>query len=351
MESRDVYRTAAVLVCLALLAGCGAGRNPMGMQAGREVTVTDVNYRIYTGAGNPATLADIVQATEDTDILFIGEGHGDPVGHYLEARILEALHDRYTRDGELQRPLVLSLEMFEQDVQTVLDEYLAGLITERHFLSASRPWPGYQTDYRPLIEFARTNGLPVIAANAPRRYVNRVSRLGPDALDDLSAAAKEWLPPLPYGEATPAYREKFHRFFVDVTGADVFVHDGENGEDAEMQNLELSETAKAKREKDFDRLLSAQSLWDAAMAHAIGRVIRRQPESLILHISGKFHSEEGLGIPEHVDDYQPGTKFRTVVMDTSENFTAFDPAYEGRGDFVILTDPDLLKARKPRHHP
>ncbi len=30
-----------------------------------------------------------------------------------------------------RRPLVLSLEMFERDVQSVMDEYLSGSITER----------------------------------------------------------------------------------------------------------------------------------------------------------------------------------------------------------------------------
>src|SRR3954467_8455063 len=68
------------------------------------------------------------------------------------------------------------MEMFERDVQIVLDEYLSDLITEQHFLASSRPWGNYKTDYRPLVELAKEKHLDVIAANAPRRYVNMVSR-------------------------------------------------------------------------------------------------------------------------------------------------------------------------------
>lgn len=51
--------------------------------------------------------------------------------------------------------LVLSLEMFEADNQSVLNEYLDGKITEDEFLAKSRPWPRYKTDYRQLVEFAK----------------------------------------------------------------------------------------------------------------------------------------------------------------------------------------------------
>ena len=53
--------------------------------------------------------------------------------------------------------------------------------------------------------------IPVLAANAPRRYVNRVSRLGPESLEALSGAAESWLPPLPYPPASPEYRQETGR--------------------------------------------------------------------------------------------------------------------------------------------
>ena len=109
--------------------------------------------------------------------------------------------------------------MFEREsVRYIVDEYLANLITEQHFLASSRPWGNYKTDYRPLVELAKEKHLDMIAANAPRRYVNMVSRNGRDALNGLSKDAREWLPPLPYPEPSQAYRDKFNTLMAGNTG-------------------------------------------------------------------------------------------------------------------------------------
>ena len=71
-----------------------------------------------------------------------------------------------------RRDAALSLEMFEADVQHVLDEYMAGLTREEDMLRDGRPWANYREAYRSLVELARAAALPVIAANAPRRYVS-----------------------------------------------------------------------------------------------------------------------------------------------------------------------------------
>ena len=60
----------------------------------------------------------------------------------------------------------MTLEMFERDVQPLLDQYLAGNISEKNFLDGARPWDRYTTDYRPMVELARVHGWPVIAAIA-----------------------------------------------------------------------------------------------------------------------------------------------------------------------------------------
>ncbi len=103
-------------------------------------------------------LADLAKA----DVVFVGEQHDDPNTHRLEAAILDGLRRRGVT-------LTLSLEMFERDTQGGLDSYLSGGIAEEEFLKSSRPWPRYATDYRPLVEMAKANGWPVIAANVPRR--------------------------------------------------------------------------------------------------------------------------------------------------------------------------------------
>ena len=81
--------------------------------------------------------------------------------------------------------ITLALEMFERDVQPALDEYAAGNMAEEQFLKASRPWPRYATDYRPLVEFAKRAGWPIVASNVPRRLAAFVAKEGFATLDAL----------------------------------------------------------------------------------------------------------------------------------------------------------------------
>ena len=159
------------------------------------------DYRIHDANGKPVAFDAMCKRLATTQIIFLGETHDDPVAHHLQSKILQAMHKRGT--------VALSLEMFERDVQHVVDEYLAGLITEQHFLSSSRPWKNYKTDYRPLVEYAKKHKLAVIAANAPRRYVNRVGRLGAAALDAIPNPRGRGLPPLPYAKASREYAAQF----------------------------------------------------------------------------------------------------------------------------------------------
>jgi Uncharacterized iron-regulated protein, COG3016 len=277
-------------------------------------------YRIYKPDGQPATLEDIVTALARVEVVFVGESHDDPGAHALQRDLLQAAYARYGASTAAEkRQIVLSLEMFERDVQLVLDEYLAGLIPESQFLACSRPWNNYQHDYRPLVEFAKAHHLPVIAANPPRRYVNLVGREGRDALKKLSQPARALLPPLPYGVASADYESKFRRVMSRM-------HSPEGG-DGERQMANLS------------RLLDAQSLWDAGMAHAIAEALAQVPRALVVHLNGRFHSEEGLGIPEHLAAYRKGTRMLivTVVADADDPET-FDVARFGKlGDFVVLS--------------
>ena len=76
-------------------------------------------YRIFDSVGRPSSLDLLIDQVRESDVAFLGEIHTDIVAHYLEALILELAWDENQS---------LSLEMFESDVQYVVDEYLAGLI-------------------------------------------------------------------------------------------------------------------------------------------------------------------------------------------------------------------------------
>ncbi len=277
--------------------------------------ISDSNYRIYDAAGNPANVSQIIEAAGKSDVIFFGENHDDAVAHFLQAEFFRKMQENFGA----KRNITLSLEMFERDVQIVLDEYLKDLITEKKFLDDSRPWNNYKTDYRPLVEYAKQNRLAVIAANAPRRYVNMVSRGGRETLEKLSPEAKKWLAPLPYAQASEQYARKFTALM-----------DGAGGDN-----------------HDVSKILDSQTLWDATMAFSISEFLKKQKNALVVHLNGSFHTENRLGTAEQFLKLNPKAKILVVTIRCEDDFTKFDKKkHENLGDFVILTDAKIPRSFK-----
>ncbi len=269
--------------------------------------VSKDHYRVFSANGKPSSLKKIIKKVKKADVVFLGEYHDDSVGHALQFEIFKSVVGKY---GE-KRKVALSLEMFERDVQVVLDEYLQGVITEKHFLASSRPWGNYKTDYRPLFELAKEKHLPVIAANAPRRYVNMVARLGKDSVSKLSDEAKSWLPPLPIREPSKAYVAKLNALM------------GGHGS---------------------QKILYSQTLWDMSMAYWVSQYLKQDKKNLVVHLNGSFHTSNHLGTVEQLHIYNPKAKALVVTMQYEKDFKNFNKAkHKGLGDFVILTD-----AKQPR---
>lgn len=287
----------------------------MNLSALAQEPYSEDRFRVFDGKGDAAAVDRVIAASDTADVIFLGEQHDDAVGHAIQAEVFKRLVEKNAG----RRQIILSLEVFERDVQTVVDEYLAGLISENHFMLSSRPWGNYKTDYRPLVELAKEKKILVIAANAPRRYVNMVSRGGRSKLDALSKEAKSWLPPLPYSEASPEYSRKFKALM---------------GSSAEGQ-------------MGIDNILSSQSLWDASMAYWISESLKKHKGALVVHLNGSFHTEGRLGTVEHLLKYRSKTKAVVVTMRYETDFKNFDPAkHANLGDFVILTDAAVPRSKR-----
>jgi uncharacterized iron-regulated protein len=324
------------------------------------------DFRVYSREGAPSSLEEILAATDGADVLLVGEEHDDMVGHRIEEILLAAVIDRRMSLGPDDGGVVLSLEMFERDVQYVLDEYLLGLISEDHFLRSSRPWDDYEARYRGLVELSKERGVGIVAANAPRRYVNRVTREGPESLVDLTDFARSYLPPLPYpgpsdlyraqwgalmAEAQAAMREQSDTVDVDELEAeaasDAASRAGEpTAQEAPVEEQEHREPGNDERRgyEGNPNALWAQALWDAAMGHAITRTLEDRGDRLVVHMAGSFHVERGTGILERIGDYRPGTRVVTVVMTKARDVDDWrDETHSHLADFVVLTQRPAAK--------
>lgn len=268
--------------------------------------VYDTRRRVFTDFEEMA--ADLARA----DVVLVGEEHDDPNTHRLEAALLQG----WERRGV---PIAVSLEMFERDTQNALDAYLDGKSTEEEFLSASRPWPRYATDYRELVELARTHGWPVIAANVPRRIAQTVAKSGKDAVDalpdvDRALVARELQCP------RDAYFERF----------------------AESMN---SHPASGQDEKTVSELTEryywSQCVKDETMAESIARAFDTQKgrKGLVVHYTGAFHSDFGFGTAERVRRRLPGRRVAIVSIRPVADLDTLAPDEEEleRAEYLVYT--------------
>lgn len=269
-------------------------------------------------AGTQATFAQMLDALAKADVVFVGENHDHVAGHKLELEVLRGVQQRRPRTA-------LALEMFERDTQLVLDEYLAGLISESAFVAAGRPWPTYKTDYRPLVEFCRTARLPVVASNVPRRYVNAVSRGGQEALKGAGRDARRLLPSLPLDMTLPAgYESALDELF--------------GGAHADGPTSPAMPTP--------EHMKQAQALWDTGMADSIVRFRRSHRGWSVIHMNGSMHSDSRWGIVDRLARTSPHLKVAVVKIVGDAAFPSTDPRkFDGVADYVVLTAPPAGSSR------
>ncbi|WP_447826543.1 ChaN family lipoprotein [Aeromonas hydrophila] len=250
------------------------------------------HYQLKATQGNDLTLEQALARVADADIVLVGELHTHPAVHLLQARMLAGL----AADG---RPLVLSMEQFSRADQPVLDAYLAGRIGEAALIRDGNAWPNYQSDYRPLVEFAKAHHLPVIAANAPKPLVSCVGQEGPAWLEQLPASRRSQLAhTLTLGD--DPYRQKFM----------ASLHHGDADSNV--------------------RRFAAQTSWDDTMAESMVDYLRSHPGQRIMHIAGNFHVEGGLGLASRIASRNPDLKVALVVPELTTPQAGDGQAAAGR---------------------
>lgn len=260
--------------------------------------------------GTPLTVEELARRLADTDVVVVGEYHGHHASHLLQARLQQALFDRNPRQ-------VLTMEQFNADRQEVLNHFMAGDIGETEMIEDAGAWDNYRASYRPLVEFARRNRLPVIAANAPAKIVRCVGRKGPDYLKTLPPETRELLPETAFLD-TPAYKEKF----VEAIGGSHGVEDGELSE--RMRNT-----------------YHAQLLRDNTMAKAILDARTSHPGHQILHTTGTFHSEERLGTVAVLEQRAPELSIAVITPVFWPDDEANLPlaTHRSGGDYLYFIQP------------
>ncbi len=252
-------------------------------------------------SGKNLTAAQLASKLQKYDVVFFGEYHDQSEIHQYELELLKAM---YKAKGA---KLALSMEMFEADNQSKLNNFLADTLSEENFLAASRPWPNYRTDYAPLVNFAKEKKMPVIAANVPRFLAAHVAKNNAST-EGVEAQYQQWLPKHTYAPEG-AYKDKFY---------------------AQMSSPAAPMKMPPQR---LAAVYAAQCLKDDKMAESIAAFADAHQNMQILHINGCFHSDAHLGTTQKLEALRPELKI-AVITPLERKQKGEKPA----GDFVVWFD-------------
>ncbi|KIF54662.1 ChaN family lipoprotein [Vibrio owensii] len=275
------------LIFAGLLTGC-ASNAPTAPNAATDDVTSFYDYQLHAPSGEAISVNRLTPALQQADVILIGEWHTHAGIHRFQTDMLKQL-------SSASRPLALSMEQVTRDKQAILDSYLNGEIGEQYFMKQSNAWPNYESDYRPLVEFAKQADIPVIAANAPKNIVRCIGRQGIDYLDKLDSDERSFVADK-VNTANSPYKEKFM---------------------ASMHHGKPEQT-----EKQY----AAQVTWDETMAESIVKYLEKHPGTQVVHVAGKFHTEGGLGTAASILNRNPD--LNVVVITPTADITSDGSDYQ-----------------------
>lgn len=283
---------------------------PDGLKAPSEVR----ELRIFSGTGLPMTWSGLVTRAAASDAVLIGELHGHPMGLDAAATMFEDMLEL--------RPdtAALAMEFFERDEQFHLDDLMTGVIDHDQFMEATgrESLRRYPEGHRRMVTAAIERDRPVIAANAPRRYVSLARTDGFERLQDLTENQQR-LYTLPETLSEGGYKERFFEIMGGMRG-----HSEE----------EVPEG------KDDPKILSfyrSQNVWDATMADSVVEAIDAGSYPVVLVI-GQFHTDFEGGTTARLRELRPGARVMTVSVQPVWSLELREED-KNRADAVIYIGP------------
>lgn len=258
-------------------------------------------YQLYDKKGKKVSYGKMLKAAAATEVVLFGEYHNNAICHWLQLEL--------TKDLAEVKPLVMGAEMFEADNQQAVNRYLADSITQKQLDSTARLWINYETDYKPLLDFAKEKKIKFVATNIPRRYASMVAKKGFEVLETLTPEEKSWMAPLPmpYDANLPGYVQ-----MMKVMG-----------------------------ERTSPNMPKAQATKDATMGYFIAQNL--QPGTVFLHFNGTYHSDNYDGINWYLKNYQPGVKIMTIAAVEQKEVGKLEAEHYNKADFILVIDEDVTK--------
>lgn len=225
---------------------------------GQEVSV-QLDAVVDTLSGSSLSPQALSENLVDARLILIAEQHTNREDHRIQLRVLELLQ-------ETGRPLMIGLEMFEVEDQSLLNGWIAGQFTEQEFIEHSDwygSWGYHWGYYREILLFARAHAIPLVALRAPWEVASE-SGIAPDL-------------------SSQDHRSLFKAFF----GTDDPVHGG-------------------LQEDQLETLFEAQCRMDVVMAFNAAEALEAHPDTTLVVLAGTGHVIYELGIARQIQRWYEG---------------------------------------------
>ncbi|MEO5343290.1 MAG: ChaN family lipoprotein [Gammaproteobacteria bacterium SHHR-1] len=216
-------------------------------------------------AGQALSFTGLIGQLLQEDVIFIGEIHSEYGHQRMQLALLEALHRRKVK-------LAIGVEWIQRPFQQHLDDFIADRIDEAEMLRRTQYFSRWGHDYRhyrPIVQFAKREGLPLIALNAPSELIQAIMQGGLKGLDDFYVAQL----PEEYYFTNETYKQRLQRIYAR--------HQGIKG--------------------SFGNFYEVQLTWDETMAEQVTRFLENDSETTLVVLAGVGHLEYGHGIPDRVE--------------------------------------------------
>jgi len=228
--------------------------------------VTETYEKPYSAnIGELVELDQIADTLASARVLYVGEVH-DRFDHHLnQLEIIKAMRDRY-------QDVSIGVEFFQRPFQEHLDAYVRGEIDEREMLKRTEYFSHWSLDYRqyrPILRYAREQGIPLVALDVATELRTKAGRQGLDSFTDEEKARI----PVDMDRDNDRYRQYIRQAFE------------------QMHQMP---------EERFEHFLQAQILREETMAESIARYLQDHPQHRMVALAGFGHFIYGIGVPDRV---------------------------------------------------
>jgi uncharacterized iron-regulated protein len=259
-------------------------------------------YYLYSSNGKKTSFKKLSELAKKSDCILFGEYHDNPISHWLQFELTQEI---------ASKNLILGFEMFESYQQNLLDAYLTDKINDKQFKDSCRLWPNFETDYKPLLDLAKSKNLLCVATNVKRKYASLLFKKGRSALDTLPEKDKKQFAPLD--------------FKIDSTLS------------------QYREIRKMGGHEMGGNMMESQAFKDATMAMHILKYLNLNFQ--FIHFNGAFHSDYYQGILWYMQQTDIGKKkkFLTISTFTQNNISKLEKDNLNKADFIICVPETMTR--------